>query len=156
MVQYNTPGNSPTQPCSLPIGVNSSTHNAPAWFPEQPMSLPISSKPFTSNLPHFDQHYENVRQHHEMLQQQLAQNIQAFLHQQQEVLSQEPAGNHGKEAPVQSEPSLHWVPSIPERRFEDSGASSRSFLFTSLRSVLLRYFQTKNVYKVNFHCDVTD
>ncbi|KAK3100781.1 hypothetical protein FSP39_025242 [Pinctada imbricata] len=135
--QYNTAGSTPSQPCSLPIGVGSSIHEPPAWIMDQPMSLPVNTKPFTSNLPQFDVHYESVRQHHEQLQQQLAQNIQDFLEQQQRNLESEPptAGNSGNIVNniVQSELSLHWVPNIPESRFEDSNASSRSFLFTSLR-----------------------
>ena len=109
----------------------SSFLSLPAWG----LAPPATSDPLS--LPHFQHHYDNVKQHHEMLQQQLQQHIQQFLRQQEDSqgdLNSEPlpAQQQQREASLyMREPSIHWQPAIPETRQDDS--SSRSYLFSSLR-----------------------
>ncbi|XP_053399357.1 C2 domain-containing protein 3-like [Mercenaria mercenaria] len=129
-----------------PWGTQGQTTSAPG-----PFSLP------SYDLPHFQNHYDQVKQHHEMLQQQLQEHIQQFLRQQEEcqgsrpepvselsdvtkvtqgltdVISSVPDPSlYQRETSVyQREPSIHWRPTMPELRQEDS--SSRSYLFSNLR-----------------------
>lgn len=132
--------------------VSSSFLSLPAWgltpsFPTaEPLSLP------SGHLPHYQAHYDQVRRHHEMLQHQLQEHIQQFLHQQEEYQGQgsrsEPAEGSpegigislGATEPVvyQREPSIHWRPAMPELRQDES--SSRSYLFTSLRYRKIKSF----------------
>ena len=81
------------------------------------------------SLPHFNQHYENVKQHHESLQLQLQDNIQQFLQRQEDNHAAPEGLSEGPALP--REASIHWQPHFPEFRQEES--TSRSLLFSSLR-----------------------
>lgn len=115
-----------------------------------PLSAPWGLSLPSDDLPHYQQHYDQVRFHHEHLQQQLQDHIQQFLRQQEE--NQNPQSDtapssteltslsHVLSDPVVSlpgssmytrEPSIHWRPNLPVISGEES--SSRSYLFSSLR-----------------------
>ena len=133
----------------------------PPWGVSPMFSTPDHLSLPSDNMPHFQSHYEEVRKHHELLQHQLQDHIQQFLHQQQECQIQGQGQGQQLSSEVmerlpevglgvrdrdpmgyQREPSIHWRPSIPEPRQDDS--SSRSYLFTSLRYVL-QYCMSLNV-----------
>ena len=123
----------------------------PVWGSNLPSSNqePFSLPSFGSQ--HMNTHYEQVKQHHEMLQRQLQENIQQFLRQQEESQKSDmpsvsmPQVSHtslittdviqGVTANVSSsqrrETSIHWHPAWPDMRIEES--ASRSYLFSSLR-----------------------
>lgn len=128
--QYNQETNSPNQPSSLPVRSESSIHHLPAWIHEQPMSFPLSDRPFTSSLPQFDSSPLTDVGQPQVLQQQLVENIRNFLDQQQATLDSKPDFSSVN---THREPSIHWVPSVPENKYEETNDSSRSFLFGSLR-----------------------
>nr|XP_011413692.2 C2 domain-containing protein 3 [Crassostrea gigas] len=128
--QYNQETNSPNQPTSLPVRSESSIHHLPAWIHEQPMSFPLSDRPFTSSLPQFDSSPLTDVGQPQVLQQQLVENIRNFLDQQQATLDSKPDFSSVN---THREPSIHWVPSVPENKYEETNDSSRSFLFGSLR-----------------------
>lgn len=130
MRQYNQETNSPNQPTSLPVRSESSIHHLPAWIHEQPMSFPLSDRPFTSSLPQFDSSPLTDVGQPQVLQQQLVENIRNFLDQQQATLDSKPDFSSVN---THREPSIHWVPSVPENKYEETNDSSRSFLFGSLR-----------------------
>lgn len=128
--QYNQETNSPNQPTSLPVRSESSIHHLPAWIHEQPMSFPLSNRPFSSSLPQFDSSPLTDIGQPQVLQQQLVENIRNFLDQQQATLDSKPDFSSVN---THREPSIHWVPSVPENKYEETNDSSRSFLFGSLR-----------------------
>eukprot|EP00105_Crassostrea_gigas_P001484 XP_011413692.1 PREDICTED: C2 domain-containing protein 3 [Crassostrea gigas] len=128
--QYNQETNSPNQPTSLPVRSESSIHHLPAWIHEQPMSFPLSDRPFTSSLPQFDSSPLTDVGQPQVLQQQLVENIRNFIDQQQATLDSKPDFSSVN---THREPSIHWVPSVPENKYEETNDSSRSFLFGSLR-----------------------
>lgn len=130
MRQYNQETNSLNQPTSLPVRSESSIHHLPAWIHEQPMSFPLSNRPFSSSLPQFDSSPLTDIGQPQVLQQQLVENIRNFLDQQQATLDSKPDFSSVN---THREPSIHWVPSVPENKYEETNDSSRSFLFGSLR-----------------------
>ena len=98
------------------------------------LAPPVAADPLS--LPHYQQHYDNVKLHHEMLQQQLQEHIQQFLRQQEETqggsnLDPQQQQQALEPSLYRPEPSIHWQPPMPEVRQDDS--SSRSYLFSSLR-----------------------
>ncbi|XP_064607644.1 C2 domain-containing protein 3-like [Liolophura sinensis] len=91
---------------------------------DQPPWAPSHSE---TSLPHFQEHYESVKHHHEMLQKQ--------------GQIKPPDDNQGE----QPEVSLHWKPQLPDLREEPS--SSKSFLFSALRKQLTELDEINDKFK---------
>jgi hypothetical protein len=94
------------------------------------MSFPLTDKPFSSTLPQFEPSSLPALQQPHALQQQLVENIRNFLDQQQATLDSKPDFTG---ISAEREPSIHWVPKLPEHKLEEPVDSSRSYLFNNLR-----------------------
>ncbi|XP_078324570.1 C2 domain-containing protein 3-like isoform X2 [Crassostrea virginica] len=128
--QYDQETFSPNQPTSLPVRGEPSVHHLPAWIHEQPVSFPLSDRPFSSTLPQFESSVASAGPQPQALQQQLVENIRLFLDQQQATLDSKPDFSSIE---TQREPSMHWLPKMPESKFDEPSDSSRSYLFGNLR-----------------------
>ncbi|KAH3835312.1 hypothetical protein DPMN_108663, partial [Dreissena polymorpha] len=182
----------PSSQCATTSGTNMESVSSgflslPAWSAQSvpyaahgPLSLPVF------DLPHFDQHYQQVRQHHEMLQQQLQEHIQQFLRQQEECQGQGHAsGSRSNEIPgsrtvsmvapgkpdvptsvpdpsdFRREPSMYQrEPSIHWRpsipEMRQDDSSSRSYLFSSLRKQMQDLDDITYKLKTKLTCQTTD
>lgn len=110
------------QPHSLPIAPT--THRL---FLPPPMSLPVPDQ-LLSTTPHFEEHYENVKRHHELLTQQVKEHIHRLTH--SSGLVSDVAETTLSAQPVNQQP-VYWRPTFPEPQIEESASSS--ILFSSLR-----------------------
>ncbi|KAL3878157.1 hypothetical protein ACJMK2_030527 [Sinanodonta woodiana] len=105
--------------------VRSSVINIPSSVPSNSSGTGLPYLP-SLDLPHFSQHYQSVKDHHEKLQRELQTHIQQFLHQHGQQSSTSDQGG------VQDHSSTPlWQMTLPSMQVEDS--SSRSYMFSLLR-----------------------
>ncbi|KAK3584373.1 hypothetical protein CHS0354_001298 [Potamilus streckersoni] len=103
----------------------SSILNIPSSVPSNSSGTGLPYLP-SLDLPHFSQHYQSVKDHHERLQRELQTHIQQFLQQHEQQFNTADQGGGQDHSSTQ-----HWQMTLPGMQVEDS--SSRSYMFSLLR-----------------------